>query len=141
MSTVSSVFSPSLYQAYSVMSQNSTAQALVASGAALQSGSLTDTNPQVSSGEALAEESQSTSTKPAPINAQADADYDHLVNDVRAGDLSDAQAALAKLQIDLKAGHGGHHHGGAPPPTTVTTDSLSSADDTGSSGIYVNVTV
>jgi hypothetical protein len=150
MSTVSNISTSNPYQAYPVGSKNTAAQALVAAGTALQSGSISDTTPATAPGQAVVEEAQTT-TKPAPTNAQADADYSNLVNDVQNGDLSDAQAALAKLQIDLKGAHGGHHHhaeAASPAPTAVTTDTLSSTtdssgstSDSNTSGNYVNVTV
>ena len=79
---------------------------------------------------------------PYPTNAAANADYADLVENVAAGNLSNAQAAFAKLQVDLKETH--HvRPGTVPVPTQTidTSDAASSFETASTSGNFVNVTV
>ncbi len=148
MSTITSVYNStstySTYQGSQGTTQGSTtqAQALVALGAALQAGSVSGSQAALTSfQQGVADSSQSADIPPFPPNVQADADYADLVNSVHAGNLSDARAALAKLQIDLKQSQ--HHHSAVPVPTQTidTSDAASSLETPSTSGNYLNVTV
>ena len=149
MSSISGVSSAaSLYQP----NQNGFGQfiqSLNALGTALQSGNPSSAQSALSTFQQnLPINSQTSSSQPFGNNTQANSDYTSLVNNVQSGNTTAAQSDLAKLQADLKAGHGhGHHHhgGGSPPPTTstdsTTTNSTSDTLDANSSGSLLNVTV
>jgi hypothetical protein len=147
LTAISPAISYPSYTATSKGAANTAAQALVAAGTALQAASVSDT---AASAQAAVQQTQPT-TRPAPTNEAADADYSNLVNDVENGNLADAQAALAKLEIDLKtppATHHSHAEAASPTPTNVTTDALSAttdstgaSSDSSTSGNYLNVTV
>jgi predicted negative regulator of RcsB-dependent stress response len=55
-------------------------------------------------------------------NSQASADYKALQTAVQSGNVSDAQAALARLKRDSQAGNPASNAGSTPPATTSAVD-------------------
>ena len=146
MSTVSTINLPAgTYQVFQPATQSSsTAQALVALGSAIRLGSNVDTQTALASlQQGLADSSGQMPTPPFPTNQQANSDYADLVNSVQSGNLASAQAALTKLQLDLKEPRAAHHSSAVPVPTTTidTSDSAALLQSRSTSGNYVNVTV